>query len=240
MADDDEGAGSGGGGGGTVKLPGVGTVKKTYVYIGAALVVGIVGYAWWARSRAGGADELSADELPMAEIPAGTSTTPGLSQNYDNDPPDPSTLPPTTNDEWSRRAVAYLRDELYYDPATAAAALGKYLSRLPLVPAEQDIVRTALGVLGKPPQGEYSVIPVPNPPAGGNPDPDENPLPTTAVVKKGWNPDQWMSDLNAQNPGLNLAWERLESLNPGISGDIEWHTALSARKFKYDKTYRVR
>lgn len=161
MADNDT-AGSGG----TVKLPVVGRIRKTWVMVGAAVAVGIVGYAWWARAR--GADALgdAADvaEEPMGEIPAGTSTTPGLAQNYEPATVDPDDLPPTTNDEWSRRAVAYLRDELYYNPATAAAALGKYLARQPLVPAEQDIVRTALGVLGKPPVGEYSVIPVPKPP----------------------------------------------------------------------------
>ncbi len=55
----------------TVKVPGIGQVEKKYVYIGGALVAGIVGYAYWSRARATASEDVA--DYTTAE-PSGTDS----------------------------------------------------------------------------------------------------------------------------------------------------------------------
>lgn len=148
-----------------VNVPGAGPVKRQYVIVGVSLVGGILVYAYWKRARSAGPAGVVPAAPADAGAPVGGSTTPGLI-NQSATPPDPSTMPPATAAEWTRRAIDYMQS-IGYDPQLVAGVLGKYLARQPLTPQEQDIVRTVEGVMGKPPGGQYAIIPVPNPPAGG-------------------------------------------------------------------------
>lgn len=150
----------------TIDLPGVGPTKKTWVYVGSAAVAGILVYAYWRRSSQPTTADLSAlggeGTVAGGDIPAGTSTTPGIS--YTPATQDPNTLPPATNALWLQRAVEYLTISLAYDPQTTGSALGKYLARQPVTSKEADIIRTAQGAIGRPPEGEFTIIMVSTPP----------------------------------------------------------------------------
>lgn len=146
-----------------VKLPVIGEVDQKWAIAGGALFVGIVGYAWW-RYRTSAADELApaptADELAPTgdEFAPGGQTTPGITFPP-REEPDPDKLPPTSNDEWFRRGVAYM-EGLAADSAHVATVLGKYLARQPVTTAEADIIRTVQGAIGRPPVGDFPIVPV--------------------------------------------------------------------------------
>lgn len=74
---------------------------------------------------------------------------------------------PTDNKDWVQKATTALI-ALQYDPATAAAALGKYVLGQGLSANELQIVQAAIGQLGNPP----STVPAPTlaQPAGQKPD----------------------------------------------------------------------
>lgn len=197
-----------------INVPGAGPVKKQWVMVGGAVVIGIVGYAYFKRARSGGpATPVAVD--PAAVDPAGGSTTPGIS-NGTATPPDPSNLPPADNATWTQRAIEYMQG-IGYDPQLVAGVLGKYLAHVPLVPSEQDIVRTVEGVMSRPPVGTYAIVPVPNPPAGGGstPPPSGNPPPAagTASVQAGWHVDQWVNDMRAA--GHTFSLDQFLTANPG-------------------------
>lgn len=185
MADDGGGGGGAGGGtlAGSVHLPGVGEVKKSWLAIGGAVVVGILGYAYWRNRSNVTADAAPTDPALGDPLASGATTTGGLTFQP-GDPPDPATLPPVDNAAWVQRAIAYL-ETINFDGATVASALGKYLARQPLNSAEADIVRTAQGAIGLPPVGSYQIImtgtppppPPPDPPVNNPPPPVNNPPP---------------------------------------------------------------
>lgn len=219
---------------GTVDLPVAGPIKKQWLYVGLAGVAGVVGYAYWKRSQ----ESSTVVEPGMEDYTGGLqtggsgSTTPGLSwQPIDDGSDDNDEHAPTTNAEWTQRAVSYL-SQLNFDPQVVAIALGKYLSKLPLTPAEADIVRTATGAIGRPPVGEFQIIMVPNPPAGGgggggggNTDP-----PTHVAAKIGVNLYDWVSQLAAQYPTLGLTFVKMfgtvkndpTALNPSARNYMTW------------------
>lgn len=219
----------------TIDLPGAGPVKKQWVYIGLAGVAAVVGYAYWKRSQDGptapvepGIDDYSGG----LQTGSSGSTTGGLAWEP-ADPPDPDDLPPTTNAAWTQRAVSYLT-QLNFDPQVAAIALGKYLAKLPLVPSEADIVRTALGAIGKPPVGEFNLIMVPNPPPGGTPPPPAGtPPPASGVthlsVPLEKNLYGWVDEINRDH-GTSLTFTRMfgnfrgdpTALNPDARKYMRW------------------
>lgn len=167
----------------TINLPGLGPTKATYVYAGGALVLGIVGYAWYKNAQATANTDYvgaSPDDYAVGDYdsPLGNSGT-NSSGNYDSTDPDAI----DTNAKWTAKAVEKL--ELWGYPAgTVSAALGKYLSRQPLTEAEIGIVQQALAAAGPPPVG--------------GPYPISNALPNNPTYKpyvvyflKGSNPPVW-------------------------------------------------
>jgi hypothetical protein len=133
-----------------------------------AVVGGGLGIALYTRSR---------DKAP-AQIVEDTSGTAGVGTGavstwISNNPPAPvaDAPKPTTNEEWSRLAIAYLINE-GYDPSLADTAVRKYMESQPLSLAEKAMMDTALRHLGPPP------IPLPAPPE--LPKPPEPPPPPPA------------------------------------------------------------
>lgn len=141
----------------TVTLPAVGRVDERWVIAGVALIVGIVGWAWYQRGSTVPEEELppETDDFTEAAVDAyqGAFGTPALTTRTPNEP---GYLPPTSDAEWAQRAQTILTG-VNYDPLTAATAVGKYLTRQNLTPVEADIVRVAIAQLGAPPQGTYPV-----------------------------------------------------------------------------------
>ncbi|MCI0688922.1 MAG: hypothetical protein L0Y54_17080, partial [Sporichthyaceae bacterium] len=92
----------------TINIPAIGPVKTQYVWAGAALIVGIAGYAWWRAGQNGAGPAEAGDDLFAGEgTDDGTQWPyrPGGSSTVDVEPIDPADLPPGTNDEWARRAT---------------------------------------------------------------------------------------------------------------------------------------
>lgn len=149
----------------TVDVPGMGPVKKEWIYAGVALTVGIVGFAYY-RRRTSAASAASTAAAPVAGIGTDTSLAAAQGQ-YAGAYGSPGyqtvdtsgltgTLPPATNDLWSQAAITAL-EAVNYDPNAAATAIGNFINRQPLQSAQADMVRYAIAVLGPPPQGTYPV-----------------------------------------------------------------------------------
>lgn len=184
-----------------IRVPGIGDVPRTYVYMAGALVVGIVGYAWWTGRGVDAVDEYPIDEGDIGQSDdAYINPAPGGS-TVESEPVDPESLPPTTNAEWTRRAVAYL-ESLGYNPVTVATAVGKYLSRKVLSAQQADIVRTAVAAAGPVPNGTYFILtsstPDPDPPKKKPPAKKRPPIPRhrTLTLKKGQTLSQLVSAYN--------------------------------------------
>lgn len=140
----------------TVDVPAVGSVKKKYVLMSAALVAGIVGYAWWKRGTAAPVDvpaytgaDVSADGIAdtAGGVAGGSANSGGADHN------DGGLI--TSDSQWAQRAGEMLSGA--YDPAAVAEALGAYLTHQPLTTQQAAIVRAAIGMLGYPPGGAYAV-----------------------------------------------------------------------------------
>lgn len=163
----------------TIRLPGIGEVKRTYVWGAVALVAGIVGYAWW-RAGSGSGGPATADEGAFlgegVDDGSAWPYRPGGSSTVDVEPVDPDTLPPQSNDEWARRATDRLVD-VGWDPLQVATVLGKYLDRRPLTPPEQDLVRAAFALVGMPPVDPPPIVAAPATPSP-TPAPAGLPAPT--------------------------------------------------------------
>lgn len=235
-------------GGATIDLPGAGPVKKVYVYVGLAVVVGIVGYAWWTRRNTSADGETSYVEPGYedygggVQTPGGGTTTPGIpwqpGEPVDED--DPAT-PITNNAQWTRRAVNYLTEQ-GSDGFLVTVTLGKYLARVELTAAEADLVRAALGAIGAPPNGEYRVIvtgtpQTPVPPAA----PVTPAAPEFVSVPLNENLYTWINGLNAQYPGLGLSWNKYVSMND-LDGENRkyWHWVSGHPEFfQWHKTLGI-
>lgn len=207
----------------TVDVPVVGNIDKRWLYAGAAVTALIIAVAWWRARNAPATIEDPAGAEYGGELPPDASTTPGLSHTPP-DEPDPDELPPTTNSQWTQRAVTYL-ESIGYDPQLVATTLGKYLGRQPLTGPEADIVRTAEGAIGKPPQGEHRIIPVGTPPGGQPPSPAPPPpvVPQTVSVKLNYDIYRWCAEV----AGLyRIAFDIniMRRLNPTIDKHIAWRS----------------
>lgn len=148
----------------TVAVPGVGPVKREYVY-GAGIVLGVgVLYLIYRRQGSAGDPESGEYGEPTAAEgdagagadayvnPAPSSSSGAVIDTDDDD------RPPTTNAAWTQRSIGLLGD-IGWDPREVAAALGRYLTRAQLASSrEVEIVRAALAAVGPPPSGEYSLI----------------------------------------------------------------------------------
>lgn len=144
---------------GTVRVPGIGQVKRQQVYIGVALVAGIAGYAWW-RAGSGGAP---AEDIPayteediadgVTDTPVGTAGPGANSGGADTD----SSTTPDTDAEWTQQATELLSAAAGIEGGAASVALGRYITHQSLTPAQADIVRAAIGLVGYPPGGAYPI-----------------------------------------------------------------------------------
>lgn len=219
----------------TVDLPVIGEVETRWLWVAGAAVAGIVGYAWWARSRGGpiGAD-VTVDPAtgagedgggrPLSPPPGGTVDLTDGSIN--------------TNEEWANEVVQRL-GEVGYEPGFVATAVGKYLARQPLNPDEVDVVRTAWALVGRPPESPPPITetpePEPEPEPDPEPDPDPDPEPSgggsgggfkvapvktkkkyVTVVKFTTNNPPWNSTLSGIAARKGTTVSKLMKINPSI------------------------
>lgn len=135
---------------GTVKLPGIGPVKKVYVYVGIGAVG--IGAAYWMWSRQKAAEDVTPTDADLGD---GLTTDPG-SDVYTNPNATGTTwddtilAAPKTNAEWTTRALDYFN---WLEPSFVSSTIGKYLARVSLSSEEADLVRQIWAVQGKPPEG---------------------------------------------------------------------------------------
>lgn len=138
---------------GTVKVPGIGPVKKVYVYVGVGAVGVLAAYLMYRRQQA-----LDAAAAVPADADLGTGlTTPPGSDVYGGataggaPTADPNITPmPTTNVEWTQQVLDYFS---WLEPGFVSSTVGKYLARVPLTSDEGNFVRQAWAARGKPPEG---------------------------------------------------------------------------------------
>lgn len=135
---------------GTVKLPGIGPVKKVYVYVGVGAVGVLAAYLMWRRNNA--AEEVEYGEAELGEgltTGAGSDVYSGATAGGTDSEQEGEDIP-TTNTEWTQRVIEYFS---WLEPGYVANTLGKYLAKQGLTSEEADLVRQAWAVLGKPPEG---------------------------------------------------------------------------------------
>lgn len=141
----------------TVNLPAMGNVRKEWVYAGTALVVGIVGYAYFKRRASTtpttdttGQTSASTDAFQGAALPMSSYDA------YGNLVASQSATGPPAN--WALQAVDYLANVFGYDRQTAGLAITHYLNGATLTPAEADIVGLARSVIGNSPDNLPVVV----------------------------------------------------------------------------------
>jgi hypothetical protein len=149
----------------TVNLPVIGTVPRTAAIGGAALVAGIVGYAYFKRAQNAAAANAAAAAAPNSDYgdpdvlpvvpggaPGGFGPVNGGSQTG-SAPPANAIL---DNSQWT----AAVRDRLAgtYPEAVLMDAIGAFLNKQPLTSEQQKIIRAAIAVAGYPPVGSLTII----------------------------------------------------------------------------------
>lgn len=150
----------------TVTLPAIGQVDQRWLVGGGALVVGVVGFAWWHRgvasANAAAADTSATDPTATDATAEGVSDgTPWPFRPIGGSTIDPAAggTAPTTNETWTQEALDKM-EAAGWDRQLVATAIGKFLARKPLkVPDETELIQTVLALEGHPPQGSYSIIP---------------------------------------------------------------------------------
>lgn len=157
----------------TTNVPGVGPVKRQWLFVGAAVVAVIVGYAYYKRRNRSGPSTVydPATGTPAADLggyqnPAPTSPPSGVVD-------DPNVI--SNNDEWSRVAVDRLVSA-GWNAQYAATVIGKYLAGQQLTTEEADLIRAAYALAGYPPQ-MIAIVTAPPPPVEDDTPPDTNPPP---------------------------------------------------------------
>lgn len=136
-----------------IKIPGIGPVEKKWVYVGGALIAGIVGYAYWARSSASNAEVDEEEPVYETETPVDDYVPPGSSTgtvDVDNNPS------PTTNAEWTWQVFDKLTEN-GYKAGKVSTALAKYFARARLSPNQGAIIRAGHAFFGPPPVGDYPI-----------------------------------------------------------------------------------
>lgn len=130
----------------TIDVPAVGKVNKTYVYVGLAGAAGIVGYAWWTRSRRPATPTWDVDSVGETEYRAPQGG--GTNSSYTGEKP----AGINSNTQWATAAVEYLQQG-GTEFGLASVAVGKFLLRQPLSPNEENAIKAVIGPLGEPPEG---------------------------------------------------------------------------------------
>lgn len=186
---------------GTVKVPGLGEVKKVYLLGGLGVVVAIVAIAYYRRSKAPAAVDTTTNPTEdYSTTDTGYSTGGGTSSGsstdgsssvlwpwgYDaNGNPLPAPVPGgtanpggsiTTNADWTTQAIALL-EEGGISTAVASGAIEGVLGGLGVTSDQEAYFLRATGVLGNPPQGYPKPIRLVAPPSDPAPAPTPTPTP---------------------------------------------------------------
>jgi hypothetical protein len=137
---------------------------KTFVYSGAALTAGIVGYAWW---KQGTTLEEEPEPLPT-DLYSDERIPPTTLDTYDVKVDTRTGF--KTDVEWFNAGV----DQLNYnfgiqDIAVASNALDKYLNRKPLSKSEVPMVNYVINSIGPPPTGARPIVQEQTQPGGSTP-----------------------------------------------------------------------
>lgn len=198
----------------TITLPGMGAVKREYVYIGAAGVAGFLAFAYYRRRQAAQAAPTWADVDQSELVPDGDYSSPGGNSNIP--PQDLTGDTIKTNAQWSQKATEILVN-LGFDPGTVATALGVFFQREGLSAAQMDAVKAAHGQLGPPPEG--GPWPIRSAPPTG--DTTELPAPQNLRVT------------GATRNSIALAWDAV----PGATSyQIEWEGETGKFHTRFDRT----
>lgn len=145
----------------TTDLPVIGTVERRWVLAGAALVAGIVGYAYYKRRQSSAAAAATAID-PATGLPY-TAESMSAGGSYSN--PNPGavgaatvtgTTQITTDAQWSQQVLQQLAGII--DTTALATALGKYLAGQPLTTDESLWIRTAWALVGHPPGNQQIIL----------------------------------------------------------------------------------
>jgi hypothetical protein len=161
----------------TIKLPGVGPVKKPMALAGLGVVGGILVYAYWRRSQAPSAalTEPTPTDSSVSTADTGyvqdssaagyntvypSAYSGGYSQYgydiYGNPLPAPTGAGSggvfTTNLDWASAAESALEDG-GIPLAVSTLAISRVLGDLSVTSAQRDVFMQAVGLVGQPPQG---------------------------------------------------------------------------------------
>lgn len=168
----------------TMKIPGIGTVKTTYVYAGVGITAAIVLFAYYRRSQAGASAPASPVDAQTVDPYSTDSTAAGYNTVYPSaysqsgydlygNPLPPSTGlgsggAYTTNNDWASAA----QDALVsagIARETSGLAIAHVLGGLTVTATQQGYFLQAVGLLGQPPQGypkPIKLVDAPAPSAG--------------------------------------------------------------------------
>lgn len=189
MAEDGGGGGKAGFLSGTVDIPKIGKVKKAYIAVAVAGVVGVVIYLYWQANQAPVEPITEQPETDGEFDPGGGGGGGGAVGREPTPAPEPGDVI-ETNGEWFTLAS----DDLAaagWDTMAASTALGKFLARKPVTATEVQMIQVALARRGQPPESRpWSIIadttPAPSvPPTPGAPRIDDM---TTSSVVLYWDP----------------------------------------------------
>jgi hypothetical protein len=201
----------------TVKLPVIGQTDRRWVYVGAAAVAVIVGWAYWRRGRGD-------DDGLVYDPSTGSPTANSGYVNPNPDPPNavdpgPGVNHPSNNAEWGQLAVARLV-ELGENPSAAALAVGKYLGSVALTSVEADMVRRAKAITGDPPKNLPIILLTTTPaPGGGTPAPPPPPPPPPAPAP-------------APNMGTPTPPRIHHIPTTRTTAEVQWYAGKNAAKYK--------
>jgi hypothetical protein len=224
----------------TVTLPVFGTVQRRWVYVAAASVAVLVGYAYWSRARGGAASSSG----------GGAGYDPALGSvsypsSYVNPVPD---APPSgevvvdqavirSDAQWSLVAIDRL-SAADVNPLFAATTIGKYLAGMELSAQEADTVRAAWALAGYPPSGVPLKLATIAPPPSQTPPPTQTTAPSS---NPGYNTDTHTQAragssvsefLSYYYGGSHALWQSLNQDTPTTAN-------TSGGKFVKDMTYRL-
>lgn len=144
---------------GEVQLPAVGRVKRSYVIVGAGVVAGIVGYAYWRQRQAAAAapipaysdSDVTPDDSEVTDTAGGLAGATADSGGAVNDETDV----PTSDQQWVQDAAEIIGGS--YDSGSVYTALGLYITHQPVSTDQAAIISAAIGAMGYPPGGNYPI-----------------------------------------------------------------------------------